>query len=95
MCKMANVREGFSRKDDTFPQKWFQPLKRPDRGEELILKDYFQTASVDRSQAESLLDDYYQEKGWDILTGTPTVEKLESLGLENAAPDPEKVNVRN
>lgn len=95
MCKMANVREGFSRKDDTFPERWLQPLKRPDRGEELILKDYFQTTTVGRSQLERLLDDYYREKGWDVSTGTPTREKLISLGLEHVASDMDKINVAN
>ena len=30
---------------------------------------------------EKLLDDYYDERGWDVETGTPTPNKLEELGL--------------
>jgi aldehyde:ferredoxin oxidoreductase len=34
-----------------------------------------------------MLDDYYDERGWDIETGIPTREKLEELGLEDTADD--------
>ena len=36
---------------------------------------------------EGLLDNYYDEKGWDIKTGIPTREKLSELGLESVAGD--------
>jgi len=80
--KMANVREGFDRKDDRFPEKWFQPLRRPDRGEEMVLTDYFGRKELTRDDVEKLLDDYYEEKGWDVVRGIPTRGKLIELSLE-------------
>jgi aldehyde:ferredoxin oxidoreductase len=80
--KMANVREGFDRKDDRFPEKWFQPLRRPDKGEDMVLTDYFGRKDLTRDDVEKLLDDYYEEKGWDVVRGVPTRGKLIELGLE-------------
>lgn len=85
--KAANVREGFSRKDDKFPDRWFEPLKRPDRGTEITLKDYFGTKSITRQDTERMLDAYYEEKGWDVEKGVPTREKLKELNLGNVARD--------
>jgi len=31
---------------------------------------------------ERLLDDYYDERGWDVEKGIPTRKKLVELGLE-------------
>jgi aldehyde:ferredoxin oxidoreductase len=36
------------------------------------------------------LDDYYDERGWDIKTGIPTEETLLELGLEDVAKDLKK-----
>lgn len=82
LYKMLNVREGFSRKDDRFPDHWFEPLKRPDKGENLILTDYFGGKCLTREEVERMLDAYYEEKGWDIEKGIPTREKLIELGIE-------------
>jgi aldehyde:ferredoxin oxidoreductase len=30
---------------------------------------------------EKILDEYYDERGWDIKTGIPTPSKLQELGL--------------
>ena len=32
---------------------------------------------------DRMLDDYYEERGWDKKSGLPTPEKLAELGLEN------------
>ncbi|MDP2952396.1 MAG: aldehyde ferredoxin oxidoreductase C-terminal domain-containing protein, partial [Chloroflexota bacterium] len=76
--KMLNVRAGFGRKDDRPPEVWFQPLKGP--GGERHLTDYY-GAPLSRADVERLLDDYYDERGWDKKSGTPTRDKLEELGL--------------
>jgi len=39
------------------------------------------------SQLDSLLDNYYDERGWDKKTGKPTPEKLKELGLDNVIKD--------
>jgi aldehyde:ferredoxin oxidoreductase len=83
--KMLNVREGFGRKDDRFPKKWFEPLKRPDKGQEMVLTDYFGHKRLTREDIERILDSYYEEKGWDVKKGIPTREKLMELDLEDIA----------
>jgi aldehyde:ferredoxin oxidoreductase len=32
-----------------------------------------------------MLSDYYDEHGWDVETGLPTKEKLNELGIRDAA----------
>ncbi len=76
LLKMANVREGFSRKDDKFPEDWF---------EEPMHMDYYENVKITRDVAYKLLDDYYDERGWDAQIGTPSRKKLEELGLEYIA----------
>jgi len=78
--KMLNVRAGFDRKDDRAPQAWFKPLDWG--GKEHSLTDYYRTTTLSEGDLESFLDDYYDERGWDKKTGTPTPQKLRELGLE-------------
>ena len=40
---------------------------------------------VDREKFESLKDEYYQLRGWDVPTGFPTVARLEQLDLGDVA----------
>jgi aldehyde:ferredoxin oxidoreductase len=65
-----NVRDGFSRKDDTLPDRMLtEPL--PNAGPA--------TGQVVRNQ-DALLDEYYDAMGYD-RDGVPTREKLQALGL--------------
>ncbi len=43
--------------------------------------DYYGRRRIDEEAFEEILDHYYDERGWDVATGTPTPEKLEALGL--------------
>ncbi|UCD01369.1 MAG: hypothetical protein JSV23_10915 [Promethearchaeota archaeon] len=80
LIKLLNMKEGFSRKDDKFPKEWFNPLKFGDK----ILKfqDFFGQTIITPEIANQLLDDYYDERGWDKITGIPTQAKIRELGLE-------------
>ena len=78
LLKVANVREGFGRKDDKFPENWF---------DEPAHKDYYENVKITREVAYKLLDDYYDERGWDVEKGIPTTEKLKELGLDFAVQD--------
>ncbi len=78
LLKMANVREGFSRTADKFPENWF---------EEPMHMDYYENVKITREIAYKLLGDYYDERGWDIETGIPTEKKLRELGLDYAIKD--------
>jgi aldehyde:ferredoxin oxidoreductase len=77
--KLLNTRVGFGRKDDRPPAAWFAPLKDGDR--EQYLTDYFNTTRLTEQDIAKLLDDYYDERGWDRQTGNPTPQKLQELGL--------------
>jgi len=65
-----NARDGFSRKDDTFPKRILEePLRRgPADGQRIIDLDAF-------------LDEFYSECGW-TRNGLPKPQKLRELGLE-------------
>ena len=77
--KILNVKEGFSRTSDTFPQKWFEPLKFGDIN--LKLLDFYGGVEITPEIANQLINDYYDERGWDIKTGIPTIEKLKELDI--------------
>jgi len=74
-----NVREGFSRKDDTLPERLLrEPVPRPPSKGQIF-------------ELDKLLDDYYTVREWDIETGIPTRKKLEGLGLKDVADELEKL----
>lgn len=79
--KLLNVREGFSRSNDVFPDRWFEPLQV--RGEERVMQDYFGQKAMTREDLEQELLAYYNERGWDDKTSFPTREKLRELGLKS------------
>jgi aldehyde:ferredoxin oxidoreductase len=69
-----NAREGFDRKDDTLPKRFLtEPVKGgPADGRRI-------------TDLDSMLDEYYEESGFDKKTGWPTSAKLEELGLQDVA----------
>lgn len=73
LVRLFNIREGFSRKDDSLPRRFTrEPLPDgPYKGEVIKQEDL-----------DQLLDDYYHLRGWDEK-GQPTAEHLERLGLKN------------
>jgi aldehyde:ferredoxin oxidoreductase len=72
--RLINIREGFSRKDDTLPYK-IMNVPIPDEG---VSKG----AHVTQQELDLLLDDYYETRGW-TKDGIPTIEKLKQLGMED------------
>lgn len=83
LLKILNIREGFSRKDDRPPEAWFEPITIRDEQKESPLMDYYRTTGLSRQDIEKLLDDYYDECGWNRETTVPTPEKLRELDLED------------
>jgi aldehyde:ferredoxin oxidoreductase len=76
LARAFNVREGFTRNDDTLPDRLMtEPLKEGASKGHLISKN----------DINHMLDEYYTERGWNIHTGAPTLEKLRELGLEYVA----------
>jgi aldehyde:ferredoxin oxidoreductase len=71
MLRAFNAREGITREQDTLPKRLFEPLEGgPSDGK-----------AVDRQQFEAALEMYYEQAGWDPVTGNPTAETLDELGL--------------
>jgi aldehyde:ferredoxin oxidoreductase len=81
--KLLNTREGINREDDALPGLWVKSMEKPVKtaAGEVKLKDYF-SRPVTQVIFEKMLDDYYDEHGWDINKGVPTKSKLIELGLE-------------
>ena len=66
-----NVREGFTRKDDTLPRRMFsEPLRHAGPAENQTFE-----------RLDRLLDEYYEAAGY-TREGIPTVKKLKDLGIE-------------
>ncbi len=70
MIKLYNIREGWTKKDDSLP----------DRVYEEDLKGNFHVEKYSRHEFNKLLNRYYLERGWDE-NGVPTTRKLEELGI--------------
>jgi aldehyde:ferredoxin oxidoreductase len=87
--KAANVREGFTRKDDEFPSSWLTEPIRSEEGD-IYLQNYNKTKRIDQAEAKELLDGYYDERKWDTAKGIPTRATLTRLGLADVADDLEK-----
>jgi len=68
-----NAREGFTRKDDTIPERFLREPAPDGRGKGQVVN------------LKVILDEYYESMGWDKETGLPTVRKLKELGLEDVA----------
>ena len=71
-----NVREGFSRKEDSLPKRMTsEPLKNAGPSTGQFVKDL-----------DNLLDEYYEAFGY-TKEGVPTIEKLKELGMEDVTED--------
>jgi len=72
--RLFNLREGFSRKDDNLPERYFKeptPIGLP------VAKN----KKIDREKFNKMLDKYYKLHGWDN-NGIPTATTLKKLGLD-------------
>lgn len=78
LLKAYTVREGFTRKDDCWADRFYsEPMPEgPAKG-----------AILSRKEIDRLLDEYYTERGWNKEYGIPTPQKLRELGLDYIAAD--------
>ncbi|MGB9636009.1 MAG: aldehyde ferredoxin oxidoreductase family protein [Thermoplasmata archaeon] len=67
--RLFNIREGFSRKDDTLPERYTKE-RMPDGA-----------AKGQIVEIDEMLNDYYALRKWDA-NGYPTIEKIRELELE-------------
>ncbi len=71
LIRMFNLREGFTRKDDTLPHRTlFEPLPDgPAKGQ-----------CIGEENLNRMLDEYFETRGWDV-SGVPTEETLKKYQL--------------
>jgi aldehyde:ferredoxin oxidoreductase len=75
LLRVFNAREGFSRKDDRLPKKFFKPLGG---------KGPTALTALDPVEIETAMDIYYDLLGW-TREGNPTAAKMHDLGIGWAA----------
>jgi aldehyde:ferredoxin oxidoreductase len=70
--RLFNVREGITAKDDLLPErvKAVPSFAKYSTEEECGVHDL-----------DAMLQEYYQRRGWDPVSGAPSAEKLQALGL--------------
>jgi len=61
--KGLNQGEGFGPEADTAPGLWFEPMTG-EKGEPLVLRDYFGRSNLEWKDVVQLVQDYYDERGW-------------------------------
>ncbi|MDK1081196.1 MAG: aldehyde ferredoxin oxidoreductase family protein [Anaerolineae bacterium] len=72
MLRAFNAREGIGREQDTLPEKMFKKALKGGRTDNV---------KVDRAEWKGMMDTYYRLSEWDLTTGNPSQDKLESLGI--------------
>ncbi|MGD0329839.1 MAG: aldehyde ferredoxin oxidoreductase N-terminal domain-containing protein [Nitrososphaeria archaeon] len=76
VLRSLHVRQGRTRTDDESVIRYFTEQKSAH-------PDEIQT--LDQAKFGTLLDNYYERRGWDKATGWPTEDKLVSLGLKDVS----------
>jgi len=67
------VREGIARKDDDYPVRYYEAPWPTEPGKGTL---------ISRDKMNELLDEYYDLRGWDKISGNPTKDKYVKLGLD-------------
>ncbi len=75
MARVFNLREGLTAADDQLPKRFFAPA--PDGP--------LKGTAIDPDAMNRATQTFYTLMGWDPVTGIPTQEKLEQLGIAWAA----------
>ncbi len=71
MSRVFNVREGLTAADDTLPKRFFSPTPR----------GALANTAINRDAMTRAIHTFYGMMGWDPVTGVPTQEKLDELGI--------------
>jgi len=77
MARVFNLREGLTAADDQLPKRFFSPTPGG------ALKG----TAIDPEAMNRAKRTFYTLMGWDPITGVPTQEKLEELGIAWAVPE--------
>jgi aldehyde:ferredoxin oxidoreductase len=72
LLRAYNAREGIGREQDTLPEKMFKKALKGGRTDGV---------TVDKGEWQEMMNHYYLLSEWDLSTGNPSQQKLESLGI--------------
>ena len=75
LCRCFNAREGMTKKEDYLPARFV---------EEALPDGLSKGQRISEEELASMLEDYYELRGWDKESGNPRKEKLKELGLDFA-----------
>jgi len=75
LARIFNLREGYSRQDDTLPERLFTPLEN----------GALTGVGISKPEFEQAMTELYHVKGWDPESTIPTRERLRLLDIEWAA----------
>ena len=75
LARVFNLREGLTDREDTLPDRFFQPFKTGPLNGKAPSREEFRKAKTM----------YYELNGWTGDKGIPTTQRLKDLGLEWAA----------
>ncbi len=78
LLKAYTIREGLTRKDDNWPDRFYREGSSLEEGPTTRV-------ALSRDTINKLLDEYYELRGWDKKSGLPSKEKLFELGLRDVA----------
>ena len=76
LARLFNLRSGFTRADDTLPQRFREAVTPLEGSNSPALP------GVTQEQIDEIVTAYYIEQGWDEETGVPTEATLAELGIE-------------
>ena len=88
MEALQNVREGIMGHDYDIPDLVLRQTEKPHPdmpGREWYIVDWLHHRRLSKEDLYQLVDDYYDERGWDIKKRIPTIEKLRELGIQEFA----------
>lgn len=78
LLRLINGREAAGNQDKVPPQ-WFEPVVAA--GTTLVMQDYYRRCALSPEDLEGFLASYYEERGWDPVTGLPSEATSSRLGL--------------
>jgi aldehyde:ferredoxin oxidoreductase len=71
MARLFNLREGLGRRDDDFPERIYQPIRKGPLSDRVLSRD----------QIADETEQYYEKHGWDRRNGVPYAETVDEHGL--------------
>ena len=72
LARAFNIRNGFSRREDTLPERLFTPLE----------SGALAGVAISKPEFEQTMTALYERKGWDPATAAPTRARLRELDIE-------------